>query len=1065
MAASHFTTFLESFDDDPQRRGTQWEHVCKWFLETDPVYRAQLKKVWLWKQWPGRWGRDAGIDLVAQAKDGTRWAIQAKAYAPDNAVTKKDMDSFLSESARAEFDHRLLIATTRHVSAAAIRASTAAEKPVSTLLRHDLDRREGLPWPVSFTAWAKGRIPKPKPKRPRPHQTKALRAVLTKLKHHDRGQLILACGTGKTLTALWLHERLKASRTVVLVPSLSLLGQTLQEWVANAKTPFETLPVCSDDTVRRVDHDALMSSTLDLGYPSTTDPKAVRAFLKRRGPRVVFATYQSSPVIANALARTKQRFDLLIADEAHRCAGVVSSDFSTALDNKKIPARKRVFLTATPRYYTARVVNEAKQEDLEVASMNDEAVFGPVFHRLAFAEAIEKDLLTDYRVVIVGIDDDRYRRYAEQGRLLTLDGMKQTDARTLAAHIGLAKTMRTYDMERVISFHGRVSGATQFARTLPAIIDWMPRRERPSGQVWAEPVSGAMSSGDRKTKLDRLRAVETGERGILSNARCLGEGIDVPTLDGIAFVDPKHSQVDIVQAVGRAIRKGDGKQTATIVIPVFVDATADGEEVLDASAYRAIASVLRALRDHDEELADELDALRRDLGQRPSSRVVLPQKLVLDLPRVIGKEFSTAIGTAVVQLTTASWEAMYGQLVSYTEQFGLAHVSSPLKRSGDRQLHRWVNKQRSRKQALASDRRIRLEALPGWTWDARETRWEEMFERLDSYVKTNGHSRVPRNYRTAEGHHLGFWVTLQRARRDTVSKERQSRLEELSGWTWHVKETQWEETISEIETFAHRHGHLRIPIRMRGMTTNLVAWMRDQIRDYHEGRLTPAKQQKLSEIPGWTWTFREDRRVSQWQSNYQILVKYAKNNDTARVPHSYVTPDGFRLGAWVKKQKQRSFANYPERKNQLEALPGWSWSPLDDEWERNFELLVEYVKEFGNARVPQAYRTSTGDQLGVWCASRRHRRHAISPDRLARLEALPGWTWDPHQVRWDAMYQHLLDYVKEYGDAQVVNTFRTESGIKLGHWVSNQRGKRYEMSEVRRRRLESLIGWVWSINK
>ena len=288
MAASRFATFLETFDPDPKTRGTQWEHVCKWFLETDPVYRTQLKKVWLWKKWPNKWGPDAGIDLVAQAKDGTYWAIQAKAYAPDNTVTKQDMNAFLSESARAEIDHRLLIATTRHVSPNATRASKAAEKPVRMLLRHDLDHREGLSWPVSYAAWAKGRIPKTKPKRPYPHQQIALRAVPTQLKTHDRGQLILACGTGKTLTALWLHERLPSSRTLVLVPSLSLLGQTLQEWVGNAKLPFDTLPVCSDDTVRRGEDDALMSSTLDLGYPSTTDPDAVRTFLKRRGepPRV-----------------------------------------------------------------------------------------------------------------------------------------------------------------------------------------------------------------------------------------------------------------------------------------------------------------------------------------------------------------------------------------------------------------------------------------------------------------------------------------------------------------------------------------------------------------------------------------------------------------------------------------------------------------------------------------------------------------------------------------------------------------------------------------------------------
>ena len=784
MAASRFSTFLGSFDADPKRRGTQWEHVCKWFLETDPVYRTQLKKVWLWNKWPGKWGPGAGIDLVAQAKDGTYWAIQAKAYAPENTVTKHDVDSFLSESARAEFRHRLLIATTSGVSQAATRVSKAAEKPVSMLLRHDLDRRDGLAWPVSFEAWRGGRFPKPKRKRPRPHQQKALRTTLKKLKTYDRGQLILACGTGKTLTALWLHERLPSSRTLVLVPSLSLLGQTLQEWVANAKTPFETLPVCSDDTVRRGDADGLMSSTLDLGYPSTTDPATVRTFLKRRGPRVVFSTYQSSPVIASALAGTRRWFDLIIADEAHRCAGVVSSDFSIALDQRKIPARKRVFMTATPRYYTGRVIKEAKEADLEVASMNDESVFGPVFHRLAFAEAIEKELLSDYRVVIVGIDDDRYRRYAEQARLLTLDGVKKTDARTLAAHIGLAKAMRTYDMQRVISFHGRVSGATQFARTLPDIIDWMPRRERPSGQVWTAAVPGAMSSGDRKTSLDRLRAVDAGERGILSNARCLGEGIDVPTLDGVAFIDPKHSQVDIVQAVGRAIRKGDGTRTATIVIPVFVDSAADGEGMLDSSAYRAIGSVLRALRDHDEELAEELDAFRRRLGQRSGG---LPEKVILDLPLGIRKAFSTAIQTKVIKLTTASWEEWIGQLTAYAQAEGHARVPQTYRTEEGYRLGLWVENQRMKKDRLSADRRDRLEAVDGWLWDPFATDWETGFAQLTAYAQAEGHAGVPSSYRTATGYRLGQWASIQRSKQDSLSADRRQRLEEFScalGFSW-----------------------------------------------------------------------------------------------------------------------------------------------------------------------------------------------------------------------------------------------------------------------------------------
>ena len=220
---------------------------------------------------------------------------------------------------------------------------------------------------------------------------------------------------------------------------------------------------------------------------------------------MVFSTYQSSPVIAKALQGTGISFDLVIADEAHRCAGLASSQFATVLDESSIPARKRVFMTATPRYFTGRVVKAAREDDLEVASMDNEAVFGPVMHRLSFAHAIDNDLLSDYRVVVVGVDDERYRRYAERGRVLAVEGTQTTDARSLASHIGLAKAMRRYDMSRVLTFHGRVVSAKKFARALPAVVEWMPPDEGPSGVIWAEAVSGAMSSGARAVPSSQLR--------------------------------------------------------------------------------------------------------------------------------------------------------------------------------------------------------------------------------------------------------------------------------------------------------------------------------------------------------------------------------------------------------------------------------------------------------------------------------------------------------------------------------------------------------------------------------
>lgn len=460
---------LERLDADAGRRGKQFEHVCRWFLANEPMYQRRLRQVWLWDEWPGRWGADAGIDLVAEEHGGRLWAIQAKAYDPAYSVTKADVDTFLSESARPEFGFRLLIATTDRIGKTAERTLKAQEKPASRLLLGDLRAAQVL-WPQS--PWDLRPV-QPRPKRPRSHQSQAITGVVRGFTVASRGQMIMACGTGKTLTALFIAQRLAAKRTLVLVPSLSLLADTLREWTANA-TDFDFLPVCSDDTVTGMD--AAVSTTVDLGFPVTTDPTEIATFLRQHcGSQVVFATYQSSPRIAEAFRFGRvPAFDLVIADEAHRCAGRVSSDFATVLDADAIPTRRRLFMTATPRFFTGRVVQEAKEADFEVASMDDESRFGPVFHRLGFAEAIERGLLTEYQVVVVGVDDGTYLEWAERGHFVTTDGTTVTDARTLAGQIGLAKAMRRYDLRRTISFHSRVSAARQFASSMSELVAWMP---------------------------------------------------------------------------------------------------------------------------------------------------------------------------------------------------------------------------------------------------------------------------------------------------------------------------------------------------------------------------------------------------------------------------------------------------------------------------------------------------------------------------------------------------------------------------------------------------------------
>ena len=552
------------------------------------------------------------------------------------------------------------MATTDDVGATARRTLHGQEKLVGLVLRGQLLTEE-VQWPVQIGG-AGTRLP---PWPVKPHQTTAIEAVVNGFRDHDRGRLIMACGTGKTLTALWIVERLQSSLTLVLVPSLSLVQQNLAEWGRNSAADFDTLIVCSDETVGRKNADEMVQSAADLAVKPTTDPEQIRHFLqqRRKRPAVVFATYQSSNRIAAAQAGKTKKFDLVICDESHRLAGDMEGEFATVLDGKKIKASKRLFMTATPRYIKDHVKRRAAELDTELVSMDDVHVFGPEFHVLEFYEAMNAKpvpLLTDYQVVVIGVTDRDAKAWAEEARLVRTTEDLRTDARTLAAQIGLAKAMQKYNLRKIITFHSTVAKAARFVDatqrdSLPGVISHLKSSVRPSGTLWTKHISGETPAGMRATLLKEFAHLPDDTRGILSNCACLGEGVDVPVLDGVAFIDPKRSMVDIIQAVGRVIRKAAGKPLGTIVIPVFIDESEDADHVLSQSAFEPVWQVLKALRAHDRRLADELDQLRLSLGKRPKSggRINLPDNIKLDVPRLLLRNFEQAFYVRTVEQTTS----------------------------------------------------------------------------------------------------------------------------------------------------------------------------------------------------------------------------------------------------------------------------------------------------------------------------------------------------------------------------------------------------------------------------
>jgi superfamily II DNA or RNA helicase len=979
---ANFSTFVSSFNQ--ATKGKQFEVFVKWFLENDPVWKSEVDKVWMWDDYPDRWGKDCGIDLVFRDKNNEVWAVQAKCYDREYPVTKTDVDSFLSESNRPLIQRRLLIATTDNLGPNARKVCAEQEKPVTLFLFSDFED-SAIDYPESISDLSRAKLkPKPQPIGKYSYQLEPINAVVDKFKTHDKGQLIMACGTGKTFTTLWIKEKLNAETTLILLPSLSLLSQTLKEWTFAMNQPFKSLCVCSDETVSKgASEDQLLESVQDLSFPVTADPNLISKFLNSPGTKVLFSTYQSSPMIAEAQkVKDVPAFDLVIADEAHRCAGKVSSSFTTVLNDDLIRSKKKLFTTATPRTYSSSLKKQAEELDFEISGMDDEKVFGTEFYRLSFGNAIERGLLTDYQLVIIGVDEPMIADWIKRRELLQTND-EIVDAKSLAAEIGLIKAIKDYNLKRVLSFHSRVKSAEDFSKELPKVLDLIDESHKPKGKLATGFVSGKMPTNQRRLKLDQLKELTQGDYAVLSNARCLSEGVDVPALDGIAIIDPKASQIDIVQTVGRAIRLSENKSIGTIIIPVFIENGDDPEASIESTNFKPLWEVLKALRSHDEMLAFELDALRTEMGKQRKRSVQVGglKKIVIDVPQSVDSNFSNSLRTYLIEQTTASWNFWYGLLVAYKNEFGDCNVPQRYKTLDGFGLGGWVGTQRKGLH-ITSQRIKKLEEI-GFVWDQLGEKWNEYIEALKVYKNEFGDYSVPLEYITSGGLTLGVWVRNVKSA-SNISAERKKQLDEL-GFIWSLFDKKWNEYIEALKVYKNEFGDCSVPptyITSQGLT--LGVWVRNV---KSASNISAERKKQLDEL-GFIWKLRE----KVWDEHIEALKLFKKEFGNCNVPHKYKTLEGLPLGRWLFFHKENQEKLSVDRKAELDEL-GMIWD-IDTrrDWNDWYGLLITYKNEFGNCNVPQKYKTLDSSNLGGWVKKQRGNKN-ISQDRKKKLEDI-GFIWD-----------------------------------------------------------------------
>lgn len=640
-------------------KGYRFERLIQAYLKTTALYANLFEKVWLWTEFPFHdqfGGKDIGIDLVAKTFSDEYWAIQCKCFSEESYINKGDVDSFLSTSGKTfeiegeivAFAQRLWISTTNKWNSTAELTIKNQTPSVIRLNLIDLES-DDVDW-EKLEQGVFGKASRPKPFTIKKHQQKALDKVREYFKTHDRGKLIMACGTGKTFTALKIAEQETDNKGLVLflVPSIALLGQTLRSWSQQASVPIHAICICSDGQVSRqeVKNDEGGVSVLDLALPASTNityivhqlNEARRQFSE--GMTVVFSTYQSIEVISKAqtqlLAHTDGEygvFDLIICDEAHRTTGVSlkgadESAFIKVHNNDFIKAKHRIYMTATPRLYTDEARKKAEANDAVLCSMDDVSLYGDEIYRIGFGEAVEKQLLTDYKVLILAVGDKditpalRDMITNEDGTITTNDASKfigciNALSKRVLGDEGLIKATDPLPMRRAVAFCSTIkdSKATAeiFTDCKSTYMDDVSEADKAMMvDVVAHHVDGTMSATRRDEELMWLKEQPENDQEcrMLTNARCLSEGVDVPSLDAVVFVSPKNSQVDVVQSVGRVMRRSEGKKYGYIIIPVVIPETVEGEEVLSKHPnFKVVWTVLNGLRAHDDRFNAEISKI------------------------------------------------------------------------------------------------------------------------------------------------------------------------------------------------------------------------------------------------------------------------------------------------------------------------------------------------------------------------------------------------------------------------------------------------------------------------
>lgn len=714
-------------------------------------------------------------------------------------------------------------------------------------------------------------------KTPRPHQGEAIKAVIKEFKIANRAHMVMACGTGKTFTALRIAEALKAKSIVVLVPSLALINQFMKEWIENIVIKdFEMLAVCSDSSVAKgVEETSLLYEPID--FKVVADAFAIYRFLSESNnkTKIVFCTYQSAHLLS--VASKRMPFELGIFDEAHKTAGYNKTSFAVALSDKNVKITNRLFMTATPRHGSAR--KDKNGEPIPLFSMDDPKIYGRLVYKLGFREAINLGLICDYKIIISAIDENKKTEHE-----FNADYELQEKA------IALQKAIKDANINKVITFHSAVSQAELFAEILQ------------KNKIHKN-ILHINSGSNMARRIETMQKFKKQPQAIITNARCLTEGVDVPTVDMVAFLNPKSSKIDIVQAIGRALRNAPGKTTGYIFLPLLVKDLNNIENEAAVSQFRTVWEVLSALNEQDSELADVVKNVARASGENITQYNT--EKLNTDHDKILSfssKEIKKLIHVKILDKMVSTWDKMEPKIEAFHEKYGINAYKEQEKKYPE--LCAYIKRLKAIKTILPPDRIEKLSKMGLWANSI--DKWEQYFNLLCKFKKENPYKSFSRDQLPLS---LYKWLGYQRnaRKRGNLPIDKIMRLNDIGVVFFESplaeNDASFADRLQELVNFQKRNGTLHVP--QRGGNPALGKWCCAIRESYKAGTLPIHRYNELTRI-GFTFDYKE----TAWEKMYEKYIKYVENGSVKL---------GKELCAWVAYQK-KSYANGSLSKDRAEKL-------------------------------------------------------------------------------------------------------------------------------------------------